>query len=216
MRPTSPFLAAAFLLIAAAVQAQDSGIDALTRFYNEVDSLSAHFEQVQLASDGTVLRRSSGKFLLSRPGKFRWEYKKPYHQIIVSDGVTLKFYDVGLSQVTIRPVARGLRATPALLLTGGMALRQAFDVRLAGRHDGLTWLSLTPRSKHSDFNEIRLGLRDGLPVVMVLDDKLGQTTRIRFSDIQVNPDLDASGFDIDVPEGVTVVDTRSRGARQDQ
>lgn len=202
-----------FVLGLAAAAAHADDVDALTRFYQEVESLSAHFEQVQLAADGTVLRRSSGVFLLSRPAKFRWEYTEPYHQIIVSNGRMLKFYDVGLSQVTIRPVARALRATPALLLTGGTALQEAFIVRSAGRHDGLTWLSLTPRAKHSDFKEIRLGLRDGLPVVMVLKDKLGQTTRIRFSDIKVNPDLEPSRFDIEIPEGVTVVDTRRRGGQ---
>lgn len=208
MRAFRNLLAAAVVLFAAGVQAD--GIDALTRFYQRVDSLSAHFVQTLRAADGTVLRRSSGLFLLSRPGRFRWEYRQPYRQIMVSDGQVFKFYDVGLAQVTIREVADTLRATPALLLTGGTALREAFAVRPAGSHDGLTWLQLTPRSPTSDFKEIRLGLRNGLPVVMELDDKLGQTTRIRFSDIKVNPDLKASRFDIDVPEGVTVVDARKR------
>lgn len=198
--------------VALATSVQAAGIDALTRFYQEVESLSAHFEQVQRAPDGAVLRKSSGVFLLSRPGKFRWEYKQPYRQIIVSNGQVLKFYDVGLSQVTVRPVAGALRATPARLLTGGAALQDAFKVQHQGMQDGLNWLRLTPRAAHSDFKQIRLGLRNGLPIVMVLADRLGQTTRIRFSDIKVNPELDASRFEIDVPDDVTVVDTRTQGA----
>lgn len=211
MRPLRNLALAVITLFAVAAHAD--GVDALTRFYNEVDSLSAHFVQTQYAADGVVMRHSSGLFLLSRPGQFRWEYKKPYQQIMVSDGKLFKFYDVGLAQVTIRPVTKTLRATPALLLTGGLGLQEAFNVRSGGEHDGLTWLILTPRSPHSDFKEIRLGLQDGLPIAMQLDDRLGQTTHIRFSDIEVNPDLDASRFDIDVPGGVTVVDTRKANAQ---
>lgn len=194
-----------------AMAAHADGIDALTRFYKDVDSLSAHFQQTQKAADGAVLRQSNGLFLLSRPGRFRWEYKQPYQQIMVSDGKIFQFYDVGLAQVTIRPVTNTLRATPALLLTGGIALEKAFDVYAAGNHDGLTWLRLVPRSQSSDFKEIRLGLSDGLPRAMQLDDRLGQTTYIRFTDIKVNPDIDPSRFDIDVPDNVTVVDQRQQG-----
>src|SRR5699024_11239873 len=76
------------------------------------------------------------------------------------------------------------------------------------RRDGLAWLRLTPRSEHSDFKEIRLGLDAGLPAAMELDDQLGQTTHIRFFDIEVNPSLPAARFELVVPDGVTVVDAR--------
>lgn len=193
-----------------AMAAHADGIDALTHFYENVDSLSAHFEQTQKAEDGTVMRQSSGLFLLSRPGKFRWEYKQPYQQIMVSDGKVFQFYDVGLAQVTIRQVTDTLQATPALLLTGGIALQKAFTVHDAGNHDGLTWLRMQPRSQDSDFKSIRIGLSDGLPRAMELDDRLGQTTYIKFSDIKVNPQLAASRFDLDIPDGVTVVDGRNQ------
>lgn len=201
-------LTLAALVLFGVASAHAAGADALTRFYQEVDTLSAHFEQTQRAADGTIMRQSSGLFLLSRPGRFRWEYKEPYQQIMVSNGQLFQFYDVGLAQVTIRPVTDTLRATPAQLLTGGIALEEAFEVHSGGNHDGLAWLRLVPRADTSDFEEIRLGLRDGLPIVMELDDRLGQTTHIRFSDIQVNPPLDASRFELDVPDGVTVVDAR--------
>lgn len=193
-----------------ALAAHADGIDALTHFYDNVDSLSAHFEQTQKAEDGAVLRQSSGLFLLSRPGQFRWEYKNPYQQIMVSDGEEFQFYDVDLAQVTIRQVTDTLQATPALLLTGGIALQKAFAVHDAGNHDGLVWLRMEPRSQDSDFEAIRIGLSDGLPRAMELDDRLGQTTYIKFSDIKVNPQLDPARFDLDIPDGVTVVDGRNQ------
>ncbi len=209
------FMFAATLVFSAGAQAD--AIDDLRMFYEEVDTLSTHFEQVQTDGSGVVLQKASGVFLLERPGKFRWEYQTPYDQIIVSDGEVFKFYDVGLSQVTIRDVDTTLRATPALLLTGGAALEEAFNVKVGGMRNGMPWLRLTPRAETSDFAEIRLGLRDQIPAVMELDDRLGQTTRIEFADTEVNPSLAASRFTIDIPDDVEVVDGRAMnngGARQ--
>ncbi|MDN5939581.1 MAG: outer-membrane lipoprotein carrier protein LolA, partial [Salinisphaera sp.] len=124
---------------------------------------------------------------------------KPYQQIIISDGDTFRFYDVGLSQVTIRPVTNGLRATPAQLLAGGTALDQAFEVSPGGRHDGLAWVQLVPSGKYSDFKEIRIGLDGSTPTVMELDDKLGGTTRIQFTDIKTNTKIDPQQFTLEIP-----------------
>lgn len=192
------------LLSTTALAATD-GLEVLRGFYERVESLSATFEQVQLANDGTVLQRSSGVFLLSRPDRFRWVYKEPYKQIIVSDGETFAFYDVGLKQVTIREIDKSLRATPAQLLAGGANLQELFKITSSGTHDGLTWVKLVPRAEHSDFRAIRLGFDDHVPAVMVLKDKLGQTTRITFDNVKVNPSIPDERFDLEIPEGVTVV-----------
>ncbi|ERJ18905.1 Outer-membrane lipoprotein carrier protein [Salinisphaera shabanensis E1L3A] len=198
----------AFVLLCAAVTAQADGVGDLEAFYNNVDSLSAQFEQEQKDDSGQTLQQASGTFLLSRPDRFRWEYTAPYQQVIVSDGETFRFYDVDLAQVTIRSIDATLQATPALLLTGGAALEDAFNIVSAGRRDGMSWVRLTPRADDTDFQEVRLGLKDQVPSVMELDDNLGQTTHIRFSDIELNPTLDESRFTLDIPDDVEVVDGR--------
>lgn len=196
------------LMTVAAGAAPGGGVEALRSFYERVDSLATSFEQVQRDESGAVVQEASGRFLLSRPDKFRWAYQQPYEQIIVSDGKAFRFYDVDLAQVTIRDVDASLRTTPAQLLAGGEGLEDAFEVRDGGQRDGLAWVRLIPRSDDSDFKEIRMGLEDGLPAAMELDDQLGQTTRIDFSDVQVNPELAAERFQLDIPEDVTVVDGR--------
>lgn len=188
--------------------APGGGIEALRAFYDSVETLSADFTQLQVDANGEVFQRMSGRFLLARPEQFRWEYTKPYQQIIVSNGEIFSFYDVGLEQVTIRPIGNSLRTTPAQLLAGGAALEDAFEVVDGGRHDGLAWVRLTPLGKSSDFNQIRIGLDGNLPVAMQLDDKLGQTTRIRFDNITINQGIADQRFSLDIPEGVTVVDGR--------
>lgn len=198
----------ALLLLLCTSMAQAGGIADLESFYDSVDSLSTQFQQVQIDEEGDTLQQASGHFWLSRPDRFRWAYEKPYEQVIVSDGDAFMFYDVDLAQVTIRNIDATLRATPALLLTGGAALEDAFDVRDDGRRDGMNWVKLTPRADDSDFKEVRLGLKDQIPSVMELDDTLGQTTRIRFFDTKINPDIAESRFELDIPDDVEVVDGR--------
>jgi len=205
--PVIRLLPALIMLLLASV-AHAGGVDDLESFYDKVDTLTTQFEQVQTDEQGNTLQQASGTFWLSRPDRFRWQYKKPYEQIILSDGDTFKFYDLDLAQVTIRNIDATLRATPALLLTGGAALEDAFDVADGGNRDGMSWVRLTPRADDTDFQEVRLGLKDQIPAVMELDDSLGQTTRIRFTDTQVNPDLAASRFELDIPDDVEVVDGR--------
>jgi len=205
------FFAAVMLMVAAGAHAD--GVSDLESFYKNVHSLSAQFHQVQTDDSGNTLQQANGTFLLQRPDRFRWEYQEPYEQVIVSDGKAFKFYDVDLAQVTIRDIDATLRATPALLLTGGAALEDAFDVSAAGQRDGMSWVRLTPRADDTDFAEVRLGLDKQVPSVMELDDNLGQTTRIRFSDVKVNPKLSASRFALDIPDDVEVVDGRQMNSQ---
>lgn len=200
------------LFVVSGVASAASGVDDLDAFYAKVNTLSADFQQIQRDDDGNVVQQASGVFLLSRPKMFRWEYDQPYKQVIVSDGQVFKFYDVDLQQVTIRGIGATLKATPALLLTGGDALEKAFDIKDGGQHDGLTWVHLTPRADDTDFNAIDLALKNQAPAVMKLHDNLGQTTSISFGNIKINPKLAKSRFQLKIPKNVEVVDGRNERA----
>lgn len=203
---------AGLLALAASVSAATAEPAALRTFYAEVEDLNARFEQVQVDADGGVVQRASGVFLLDRPDKFRWEYREPYDQIIVSDGEAFRFYDVDLAQVTVRAVDATLRTTPAQLLAGGTGLEEAFAVQAMTERPGdLAWVRLIPRADNSDFREIRIGLRDNRPVRMDLDDQLGQTTRIEFHDLRVNDGIAPQRFRLELPDDVDVVDARGEG-----
>ncbi|WP_158583318.1 outer membrane lipoprotein chaperone LolA [Salinisphaera sp. Q1T1-3] len=205
-------VAAALLLGVAGLAQAAPGSTALTDFYNKVNTLSADFQQVQRDDDGNVVQQASGTFLLSRPDKFRWTYKQPYKQVIVSNGKVFKFYDVDLAQVTVRDIGASLKATPALLLTGGEALSDAFSIKDAGTHDGLHWVHLTPKADDTDFQSVDLGLKNNVPALMRLHDNLGQTTSISFGNVKVNPKLDDSRFTLKVPDNVEIVDSRDQAA----
>lgn len=196
---------AGLLLAMNLAQAAD-GATELQRFYDRLLDLETRFEQTQYDEAGKVMQVTLGNFSLARPDRFRWEYVTPYMQTMVSDGRTFWFYDVDLAQVTKRRAADALQGTPALLLSGGPALKQQFTLSSQGQKDGQSWVRLVPKSREGDFSEIRLGLSDGLPRTMELRDNLGQFTRIVFSGIRINPGLKPDHFAFKPPAGVEVVD----------
>ncbi len=193
----------------AAAAAPPPAAHRLEVFLHGLERLQADFRQSVTDDHGRVLQRSRGTLYLERPDRFRWDYRKPA-ELLVSDGRNLWFYDRGLEQITVRPLARGLGDLPVGLLAGTRSVESRFRVTAAGAADGLHWLLLTPREKGGGFEWIRLGFRGDLLVRMELRDSLGQTTHIAFSHVRRNPPLAASLFRFTPPPGVDVAGTPAR------
>ncbi len=183
----------------------DSPKLALKHFVDSVHTLQADFKQVQTDDKGRVVKSQSGQMWLSRPGKFRWSYEKPYKQLIVCDGQKIWVYDPDLKQVTVRPAKQALTGSPAALLTERAALSAAFKLQDGGSDNGLQVVRLIPKSRDGDFKSIELSLRGGVPARMVFHDQLGDTTDVTFSSIKVNASVAADIYTFKPPAGVDVV-----------
>ncbi len=149
---------------------------------------------------------SHGSFEFLRPGRFRWTYRSPYEQLIVSDGVTLYLYDKDLNQVTKRRLAGSLPASPASILFGSNDFEHDFKVENDGTKDGVDWIKATPNGKDSLFERIRIGFAGGLPVAMQLRDSFGQSTTLAFDHLERNPVLPGERFRYTPPPGVDVLE----------
>ena len=91
------------LLLSLGAQAETSApITQLKTILHSSATFSADFQQVSIDKLGRPGQSSYGKFYLSRPGKFRWNYEKPFVQQIVSNGGKVWFYDADLEQVTVK------------------------------------------------------------------------------------------------------------------
>src|SRR5262249_5774826 len=87
-------LVAAFLGFnprAAAQSELDQIINALQTKYNKLSSLAADFTQVYTPPGGRA-KRESGRLLLKKPGKMRWDYTTPETKLFISDGKWLYEY----------------------------------------------------------------------------------------------------------------------------
>lgn len=203
-RVTAVMLFAAALLPLAA-QAADA-VARVEAYLASLKTLSAEFVQVVQDKRGEVTDRATGTLTLSRPDRFRWDYQQPYVQTIVADGKKLWLYDPDLQQVTVRSLAQGLGATPAMLLSGSGKVGDAFKSGAVETLQGTTWCRLLPAGPGSDFERVSLGFdaRDELKA-MELVDKLGQTTTIQFASVKRGAKLDDFLFRFVPPAGADVI-----------
>ena len=192
-------------LLPLAAQAADA-VARVDAYLGALKTLSAEFVQVVQDKRGEVTDRATGTLTLSRPDRFRWDYRQPYVQTIVADGKKLWLYDPDLQQVTVRSLAQGLGATPAMLLSGSGKVGDAFKSGTVEIVQGTTWCRLLPAKPGSDFERVSLGFdaRDELQA-MELVDKLGQTTTIRFANVKRGAKFDDGLFRFVPPAGADVI-----------
>src|SRR5687768_14553364 len=98
------------------------------QFLEGLEGLQAQFTQKLTDSSGQVTDESRGTLAIKRPNRFRWDYRDPYEQVIVSDGTRVWMYDSDLDQVTVRKLDTALSSTPAMLLSGKGALTDNFNI----------------------------------------------------------------------------------------
>jgi outer membrane lipoprotein carrier protein len=193
------------LALIAPCLAWGASTESLKAFLTQTTTAKGRFAQMVLDKNLKKLQESTGTMQFSRPGKFRWEYNKPYEQTIVGDGVRLWIYDKDLNQVTERKLDRALGASPAALLAGSNEIDKSYNLQSIGSQEGLDWLEAVPKSRDTAFERIRLGFSKTGLEAMELRDPFGQVTVIKFADVERNAKLAADAFTFVVPKGADVI-----------
>ena len=190
---------------AAQVAEENRARQLLENFVNNVQSMSARFEQQLVSAEDIVVDESSGTLEIQRPGNFRWTYAEPYEQILVADGLNVWTYDVDLEQVTVKPQSEALGNTPALLLGGSSEVLDEFTY--SGNFvDGDTeWVLLVPRSDENGFTRVQLGFTDGMLSRMIFSDNLEQSTLIALFEVAAGVEIDPQRFVLTPPDHVDLV-----------
>jgi len=180
--------------------------DRLDAFSKDIQGLSANFSQRVFSSDGVLKESSSGTVQLQAPRQFRWEYLKPFPQLLVADGDHIWIYDPDMEQVTVRQQSLEEQNSPLAMLIDPAEMQRQFVAKEGGKGQGLEWLDLTPRKPdEAPFDRARLGFGATGLVRMEMFDGLGQRTVMGFSAWKRNPTFAAGSFTFKVPEGVDVV-----------
>lgn len=189
----------------AQAQAQADAVELLRRFVRDVKSGQAAFSQTVTSADGARTRSSSGRFEFQRPDRFRFEYARPFEQLIVADGRKVWIYDADLNQASSRAPDKALGSTPAALLAGS-ALETEFTLRDDGLRDGLRWALATPKAADGPFKSLRVGFAGGTLAAVEIADAFGQRSLLRFTDFVANPALPAARFSFTPPTGADVIE----------
>jgi outer membrane lipoprotein carrier protein len=205
-------------LVACANLAWADSLDTLAFFLKHTKSGRADFTQVvtppSKAGQGAARSKTStGEFSFIRPTRFRFDYLKPFPQVIVADGQTLWLYDADLEQVTARKQAQALGSTPAALIATAVdvaILQKEFSLEAQPDAEGLQWVQATPKNRESTIQSVRIGLRaEGAQVSLgklEIFDAMGQRSVLSFERFEVNPaQLTATQFNFVAPKGVSVI-----------
>jgi outer membrane lipoprotein carrier protein len=195
-----------------------SSLDTLDAFLKSTKSGRSDFTQVVTSpvKAGQTLARSktsTGQFSFVRPTRFRFDYIRPFPQVIVADGQTLWLYDADLEQVTARKQSQALGSTPAALVATAVdvvSLQKEFNLEAQPDADGLQWVQANPKNRESAIQSVRMGLRvDGTQVrlgKLEIVDAMGQRSVLTFERFDVNPaNFSASQFNFATPKGVSVI-----------
>ncbi|WP_240126218.1 outer membrane lipoprotein chaperone LolA [Thermomonas alba] len=203
MKPIASILAAG--LLAAASLAHAGARDALERFTRGLQGLDGQFTQQVFDAKGRQKETNSGRVAMAAPNRLRWEYIKPYPQLVLADGKTVWVYEPDLNQVSKRAQDIEQASSPLALLLTPARLERDFVVREVGNGDGVDWLEITPRRADAAFKSARLGFAQGQLVRLDYTDALDQRTVIAFSGWTRNPAFAPDTFTFVPPKGVDVI-----------
>lgn len=206
MKFIASVLSAALLLAANVAHAANTGARGqLDAFTKGLKGLDGQFTQQVFDARGKQKEASSGRVAVSAPRLFRWEYVKPYPQLIVADGETVWVYDPDLQQASRRPQGAEEASSPLAILLDPQKLDRDFSVTETATVGGIEWLQLTPKQADAAFKTARLGFGKAGLVQMEYEDALGQRTKISFSGWKRNPGFAKGTFRYVPGKGVDVI-----------
>lgn len=193
-----------------AAQADAAASDTLTNLLLNIHTLQANFTQTIKDKSAKTLQQSEGNLAIERPGKFRWEVKKPTPQLIVANGARLWIYDPDLEQVTVRKISKAAGQTPAALLSDkSLTLGKDFIVQTSKKTSqiaGVEGFTLTPKEKDDPMQMIKLSFLNKQIQEMQLQDHLGHTTIIVFQHVKTGMSLPNSLFTFKPSAKIDVID----------
>ncbi|SEI56863.1 outer membrane lipoprotein carrier protein [Allopseudospirillum japonicum] len=189
------------------LQAANRDAQALHQHLTKMHALSAHFTQQILNARGTQIQQVSGYLALERPHYFYWQTLAPFPQEIVSNGQQLWVYDPDLEQVSLHTLDEQAHKTPIAVLLGNFEqLSRHYQVsQLGGTAKAVQMFQLVPLTETNLFTHLQVRFVDGVLDQLTFADTLGQQTRIDLDRVHLNPELDPSQFEFQIPENTEVI-----------
>ena len=169
--------------------------------YDQLQSLSFSFSQSSQGPFSTQDRLGRGQAIFLRSAeasgqaRMRWDYEEPDHQVLISDGETLRMYFARLQQQIITPTTALEQDLTYSFFSGRTRLDESFEILAADQAlpaDGqnlsnLATIRLLPKKEQSQIREIQLIIgADFLIRGIEIVDHFDTRTILTLSDIQPN------------------------------
>lgn len=203
-----------FSLFFASLSVQADAAHKLQEKLDNISSYKATFTQEIRDEFNIVLDSSSGFFELQRPKQFRWVVKDPYEQEIVADGVNLWQFDRDIEQINVSGLDASLDTTPAAILTKDKVdiVDDYHVAEIASDTPSISIFQLSSKAEDALFERLLIEFNGDDLVALKVNDNLGQSTSIEFSDVDLEPEFADEHFIFVAPQGVDVIDNRKEVA----
>jgi len=168
---------------------------------SSLQGFSCDFKQELTYAEGGK-REYTGELAVSRPGKFRWHYTKPYEQLYISNGKGVLLYEPDLMQVQKLDDLGEVDPVVLQLLDGRIGLSDVEVLASKKHEDEMAWHVRIGHEEQSV--DVWLGTKDKHLKWVEIRDVLGNANRLYL--LKVVPDVPKDDvFEFIAPEGVNVI-----------
>src|SRR5437879_4276352 len=179
--------------------------------YNGLSTLTTDFTEIY--SGNGVSRSETGTLVLKRPGKMRWDYRKPSEKLFVSDGKNAIFYVPGERQARKTEVKKldDLRS-PLRYLLGKTKLQKEFDnLSIANavtpKASGNVVLSGVPKNMADRVRQVLFEITPKAQIERIVIEEIdGAVTEFQFSNMVENLSIPDRQFRFTAPAGVEIIE----------
>ena len=200
----------AILTALTAAPAPDGVVAGLERWLEGTRDMECRFEQRLVSGALGAGAVESGTLKLLRPGRMRWDYRRPEAKIAILDGDrTFVYLPSDRQWIRGRLASQGGGLGSLLGGTGRVSeVFRATVIPPAPDGDGAYRVKLEPRQEGGGFESVTLVLRPpvyAIEAARVLD-AAGNVIEYRFSGIRRNRGVSPGVFRFEPPPGTEIVD----------
>jgi outer membrane lipoprotein carrier protein len=188
-------------------------VERMQAHYDALEGFEADFTQ---RYERKILRRAveeSGRVIVKKPGRMRWEYRTPEEKLFVTDGSRSYFYLPIENQVMVSHHPRGAmgmgEGSPFELLAGRSRMTDSFAFFESDAEPtrGGEMLHLIPTRRHEEFEDVEVEVqpKTGALLRVVLIDMQRNRTEFVFDNVRKDLDLPESLFRFTIPADAEVV-----------
>ncbi len=192
--------------VVARFDAAQSGIERISANFREVKNIALLKEPVI----------QSGRFFHTKPDKFLWEYTAPEPKKLLLNGKSIVAYYPGEKRAEEIKTRFTKKIIEYLGLGSALSeLADEYDMALAESNDlpGTDLVVLTPKNRRISkrLAEIRIWLDHKMsqPRQIQYLESDGDSSKISFSEIRINPDIELTKYEIRIPDDFKVTNSIS-------
>ncbi len=160
--------------------------------YEKALNLVADFNQTTSIKSSQRVRKGSGSMVFLKPGRMRWDYITPDHQVLTSDGESISMYFEKSNQMIISDAREYLQSDVTYSFFAGTGdILKDFDITepdFENTNDNSHLIKLIPKSMHPQVSSIHAWTNDKTFLLEHLQiiDHFETVTDLFFKSIQID------------------------------